>query len=101
MTITVARRWAMLAAGTTAQASSAAMVSSPAFLIPEPAPPGARGRARDEPRRGRPGGRGRNGRADVHARAVGHRGRPAGRAVRAAGRAGDHRRRRRGRDADG
>lgn len=35
MTIPVARRWAMLAAGTTAQASSAAMVTAPSFLIPE------------------------------------------------------------------
>lgn len=35
MTISVARRWAMLAAGTTAQASSAAMVTAPSFLIPE------------------------------------------------------------------
>lgn len=34
-TVTPARRWAMLAVGTTAQASSAAMVVAPSFLIPE------------------------------------------------------------------
>ncbi len=34
-TVSVARRWAMLAVGTTAQASSAAMVAAPSFLIPE------------------------------------------------------------------
>ncbi len=34
-TVTAARRWAMLAVGTTAQASSAAMVVAPSFLIPE------------------------------------------------------------------
>lgn len=34
-TVTPARRWAMLAVGTTAQASSAAIVVAPSFLIPE------------------------------------------------------------------
>lgn len=34
-TVTSTRRWAMLAVGTTAQASSAAMVVAPSFLIPE------------------------------------------------------------------
>lgn len=34
-TVTPARRWAMLAVGTTGQASSAAMVTAPSFLIPE------------------------------------------------------------------
>ncbi|HWJ08477.1 MAG TPA: MFS transporter [Nocardioides sp.] len=34
-TVTPARRWAMLAVGTAAQASSAAMVTAPSFLIPE------------------------------------------------------------------
>ena len=34
-TVTPARRWSMLAVGTTAQASSAAMVVAPSFLIPE------------------------------------------------------------------
>jgi hypothetical protein len=32
--ISVRRRWVMLAAGTAAQAASAAMVTGPAFLIP-------------------------------------------------------------------
>lgn len=34
-TVTPARRWGMLAVGTTAQASSAAIVVAPSFLIPE------------------------------------------------------------------
>lgn len=34
-TVTSGRRWAMLAVGTTAQASSAAMVVAPSFLIPQ------------------------------------------------------------------
>ncbi|TNM38306.1 MFS transporter [Nocardioides albidus] len=34
-TVSAARRWAMLAAGTGAQAATAAMVTAPSFLIPE------------------------------------------------------------------